>query len=116
MKAMKKSIFAILAIGALFATSCSFDEEPKSDASVNMVFSSEGGLKTYSYSFYNVLPTYADASHRDATLDYGVKQSISGMEVGAYTINSSTSWSWSALRNIHFFLENNVNESVPAAV
>ena len=116
MKAMKKSLFAILAVGALLATACSFDEDPKSDASVNMVFSSEGGLKTYAYSFYNVLPTYADAAHRDATLDYGVKQSISGMGVGAYTVNSSTSWSWSALRNINFFLENNVNEAVPEAI
>ncbi len=116
MKAMKKSLFAILAFGALLATACTFDEEPKSDASVSMVFSSEGGLKTYAYSFYNVLPTDDNAAHRDATLDYGVKQSISGMEVGAYTVNSSTSWSWTALRNINFFLENNVNEEVPAAI
>ena len=116
MKAMKKSIFTLLALGGLLLTGCSFDEDPKSDASVDMVFSSEGGLKTYAYSFYNVLPTNDNAAHRDATLDYGVKQSISGMEVGAYTVNSSNSWSWSALRNINFFLENNVSEKVPEAV
>ena len=102
---MKKILIAVLALGAFFATSCSFDEDPKSDASVSMVFSSEGGLKTYAYSFYNVLPTDDNAAHRDATLDYGAKMSISGMEVGAYTVNSSTSWSWSALRNINFFLD-----------
>ena len=93
---MKKNILALLAIGALLITACDFDEEPKSSASVDMVFSSEGGLQTYAYSFYNVLPDYSDAAHRNATLDYGPKQSISGMEVGAYTVNSSTSWSWSA--------------------
>lgn len=113
---MKKIIFALLAIGASLITACDFNEEPKSSASVDMVFSSEGGLQTYAYSFYNVLPDYSDAAHRNATLDYGPKQSISGMEVGAYTVNSSTSWSWTALRNINFFLENNVDERVPAAV
>ncbi len=113
---MKKSIFTLLALGALFATACNFDEEPKSNASVDMVFSSEGGLKTYAYSFYNVLPTNNDAAHRSATLDYGAKQSISGMEVGAYTVSSSNSWSWTELRNINFFLENNKNEKVPEAV
>ena len=113
---MKKNIFALLAIGALLITACDFDEEPKSSASVDMVFSSESGLKTYSYSFYNVLPTYADASHRNATLDYGPKNSISGMEVGAYTTETSTSWSWTALRNINFFLENNTNEKVAESV
>ncbi|MBO5635647.1 MAG: RagB/SusD family nutrient uptake outer membrane protein [Bacteroidales bacterium] len=113
---MKKNIFTLLALGALLATACDFDEEPQSSASVDMVFSSEGGLKTYAYSFYNVLPTNNDAAHRSATLDYGAKQSISGMEVGAYTVNSSNSWSWTALRNINFFLENNTNDKVPEAV
>jgi hypothetical protein len=92
------------------------DEEPQSAASVSMVFSSEKGLLTYSYSFYNVLDTYATAFKQDATSDYGVKNTISGMEVGAYTTNSSTSWSWTALRNINFFLENNTDESVSESV
>ncbi len=116
MNTMKKSIFTVLALGAVLATGCNFDEDPKSEASVDMVFSSEGGLKTYAYSFYNVLPTPDDVSHRNATLDYGPKNSISGMEVGAYTTESSTSWSWTALRNINFFLENNTNENVPEAI
>ena len=113
---MKKILLFVLASAALLVTACNFDEDPKSEASVDMVFSSEGGLKTYAYSFYNVLPTYSDASHRNATIDYGPKNSISGMEVGAYTVNSSTSWSWTALRNINFFLENNVSDKVPETV
>ena len=110
---MKKYIFlsALLAAGTLF-TGCDMDEEPRAEASVNMVFSSENGLLTYSYSFYNVLPSRSSAFQRNTTLDYGPKNNLSGMEVGAYTVNSSTSWSWSALRNINFFLENNVDESL----
>lgn len=114
---MKKNIFltSLLAFGALF-TGCDFDEEPQSAASVNMVFSSENGLQTYAYSFYNVLPDNGSAYNRNATFDWGAKNSIGGMEVGAYTVNSSTSWSWTALRNINFFLENNTNESVDIKV
>ena len=114
---MRKNIFlaSLLAFGAVF-TGCDFDEEPQSAASVDMVFSSEKGLQTYAYSFYNVLPTESNAFNRNATFDYGVKNSLGGMEVGAYTVNSSTSWSWTALRNINFFLENKINEGVSEAV
>ena len=106
---------ALFALGAGF-TACDMDEEPQSSASVDMVFSAEKGLQTYAYSFYNVLPSRASASHRSETLDYGVKNSLSGMEVGAYTVNSATSWSWSDLRNINFFLENNNNEQVSEGI
>ncbi len=95
---------------------CDMDEEPQSSASVDMVFSSEKGLQTYSYSFYNVLPSRSEAFKRNTTLDYGVKNSLSGMEVGAYTVNSATSWSWTALRNINFFLENNTDQSLSESV
>lgn len=116
MKKNKYILLGILAATALMATACNFDEDPKSEASVDMVFSSEGGLKTYSYSFYNALPDKNSAFKLDATADYGPKNAISGMEVGAYTINSATSWSWGELRNINFFLEKNVKESVSQTV
>ena len=114
---MKKNILlsGLVALLAIFS-GCEMNEEPKSEASVDMVFSSENGLKTYAYSFYNVLPSRGSAFRRDATADYGVKNSLGGMEVGAYTTNSATSWSWSALRNINFFLENNVNESLSTTI
>ena len=115
---MKKNIFllSLLALGGVLFTGCDFDEEPQSEASVDMVFSSEKGLQTYAYSFYNVLPDNGSAFNRNTTFDFGVKNSIGGMEVGAYTVTSSSSWSWTALRNINFFLENNVNEAVDQSV
>ena len=112
---MKKFLILIslaLTAGTVFV-SCDFNEEPKSSASVSMIFSSEGGLQTYAYSFYNALPSKTSVYTQDATTDYGPKNAVSGMEVGAYTVTSSDSWSWSDLRNINFFLENNVNEAVP---
>ena len=108
-------------LGALFVlstgfTACDMDEEPQSSASVDMVFSSEKGLQTYAYSFYNVLPSRTSADHRVTTLDYGVKNSLSGMEVGAYTVNTATTWDWTALRNINFFLENNTSSALSESI
>lgn len=115
---MKKYIILLSAIAAfgILCTSCDMNEEPESEASVDMVFSSEQGLKTYAYSFYNVLPDRTEAFIRSTTLDYVAKNALSGMEVGAYTVNTATSWSWTALRNINFFLEHNTNTSVSETV
>lgn len=112
MKKILTFITLALAVGA-FSVSCDYNEEPKSSASVDMMFSSEGGLQTYMYGFYENLPSRTGVYTLDSTTDYGPKNSVGGMEVGAYTVSSATSWSWSALRNINFFLEKNVNENVP---
>ena len=63
---MKKNILlsGLVALLAIFS-GCEMNEEPKSEASVDMVFSSENGLKTYTYSFYNVLPSRGSAFRRD---------------------------------------------------
>lgn len=112
----KLAVITLTVMAGLALSSCDLDEEPMSSASTNMVFSSESGLKTYMYSFYNVLPDRLSAFTLDATSDYGVKSSVTGMEVGAYTSTTSSSWSWYALRNINFFLQNNNNGSVSATV
>lgn len=109
---MKKKFLCLSILGIFLLSSCDMNEEPQSSASVNMVFSSAKGLETYAYSFYNDLPNYSSAFKQDATSDYSAKNQIGGMEVGAYTTNSSSSWSWGALRNINFFLENNTNPAV----
>lgn len=108
-------IFTLLAVGASM-TSCDYNEEPQSQASVDMVFSSEGGLQLYMYGFYNNLPTKTDVYKQNTTIDFGPKNAISGMEVGAYTTTTSGSWSWTALRNINFFLEKNVDTRVSETV
>lgn len=111
----------IMLIGALaligsFLASCDFTELPESAASSDMVFSSEGGLQLYTYSFYDALPSNSSAFNQRSTMDYGAKNSLSTKEVGAITVNTSTSWGWTTLRNINYFLENNVDESVDEKV
>lgn len=111
---MKKTVYILAFLVAFVGfTSCDLEELQKSSADRSMVFGSETGLKTYAFSFYQMLPDYASAFNRDATADYGAKNSIGTYEAGAYTKETSTSWSWSNLRNINYFIKYNVDENVP---
>jgi hypothetical protein len=102
-----------MALSVIFISSCDLTEEQSATAGRNMIFGSEAGLLTYSYSFYGELPNYNDALRLDATAaDYIAKNLIDTYESGAYTTNTSTGWSWSALRNINYFIKYNTNEAV----
>jgi SP family arabinose:H+ symporter-like MFS transporter len=55
---MKKiSLFYLIIITSVIFTSCELDEQPKASVGKDAVFSSEAGLKTYSWSFYNMMPS-----------------------------------------------------------
>ena len=63
--------------GLLALTSCSLDEVPVTSVNKDAIFSSEEGLKTYSYSFYNMLPTGSELHYLESTLvDYGATSSL----------------------------------------
>lgn len=106
------------AVGAVtMLSACDLNEEPKASASVDMIFASESGLKTYHYSFYEALPDRESAIKGEWTqTDYLPHTSLGSLENGTYTEESATSWSWGSLRNVNFFLEKNVNPSVPQDV
>ena len=113
---MKKIVYTILAALSLFS-SCSLDENPQDAVSKDTVFSSESGLKMYSYSFYNMLPSGSDAHRQDAMSDYGAVTSFNDfIRDGAYTAETSSGWSWSNLRNINYFIENCQTSTVSESV
>lgn len=116
-KAMKqhKYLLPLLALGMAF-TGCNMDEEPMSSATVDMVFGSQKGIEAYATSFYDFLPSREESVKLDGTSDYGSKNAIGGREIGAYTVTSSSSWSWGTLRNINYFLEHNTNPKVSEGV
>ena len=68
---MKKIILPLLLLCTLL-TSCSLTEEPQASASSKLVFGTESGLKTYSYSFYSMLPDGGSAYSQDAMDHIGV--------------------------------------------
>ena len=112
---MKKlSIFALIA-SALMVTSCDLDEHMQAQADKNMIFGSETGLKMYIDGLYGQLPGqihYAD----EALCDWGVNNSIGTYELGAYSEDLSTSWSWGNIRTNNYFIKWNTDARVSEKV
>lgn len=93
------------------------EELPKDAVSAEPVFSSENGLRLYSYSFYNVLPSAMDVFNGDNISDYGSRRTVTlYLTPGAFSPSESSGWSWGALRNINHFIKNCNDESVPIEV
>ena len=65
---MKKLIYIGLML--LVSVGCSkLDQEPKDSVGADAVFNSESGLKLYTNSFYNVLPTTSSIIRGDNMAD-----------------------------------------------
>ncbi len=114
---MKKIIYSIFIICAL-CNSCDLYEEPQASVSKDAIFSSESGLETYSYSFYDMLPDGSDLNQVEVDLvDFGAINSINDfITLNAYSEEVSGDWDWDDLRNVNYFIENCVDESVDEEV
>ena len=85
---------------------CDLTENMKVDADKAMIFGSESGLRLYAYSFYRALPTLDDGYKQDETCDLAaVRNTSSFIQYNAYNAETATSWSWSTLRNINYFID-----------
>ena len=114
---MKKQLIIPFAFTCLFFSACSMDEIPQASVDKETVFSNEKGLETYSYSFYNMLPSVDDGFRQDAMCDYGAVTNYDDfIRRGAYSSDVSSGWSWSELRNINYFIENCTSEAVDESV
>lgn len=112
-----KRIFLVSIIAVLFASCSKLDQQPKSTVGKEAVFQSEKGLELYTTSFYTLLPTYTDILRGDNMSDYIARKDVPDfIREGAYGPRQSTGWTWADLRNINYFLENNVNPSIPQEV
>lgn len=106
----------ILIIGVLIA-SCDLTEMPQDTASKENVFNDEIGLELYTNSFYNILPSANDITRGDAMSDYGARRDVpTYLREGAYGPGTTGGWSWGALRNINYFLDNNINPEITEEV
>ncbi|PZR25803.1 MAG: RagB/SusD family nutrient uptake outer membrane protein [Citrobacter freundii] len=110
---MKQLFFSISAIALLVVGCKKLDQEPQGTASGAAVFGSEKGLQLYAASFYNNLPAGGDVVRADNMSDYGVRTDVpSFLTATGFTAQQSSGWSWGALRNINYFIENNVDPRV----
>lgn len=109
---MKNNIIALILSASVLVVSCDLAEQPKAKAGRDMIFGSETGLQTYTNGFYEYLPDYDDAHKQNITMDNAAKNATGTYEVGAYTTNTSTSWSWGSIRNVNYFLKYNTSSNV----
>lgn len=81
------------------------DREPLSELSPNSSFGSENGLKLYTNSFYDLLPSGPDIY--EETADNIVVDQLTPTLTGNRNVPvTGGGWNWDALRNINFFLQN----------
>ncbi|HEY8969526.1 MAG TPA: RagB/SusD family nutrient uptake outer membrane protein [Puia sp.] len=112
---LNKKYLIWLSVGILFA-SCTknLQQTPQSNPDRSVIFGSQDGLQLYANSFYDVLPGINDIFRTDANMsDYGARNAVPDyIRDGYYTSRQSTGWSWTALRNINYFIVNNTNPKI----
>jgi hypothetical protein len=112
---MKLNFLWFLAL-ILSITACKkLDQEPQSTTSKPAVFGSENGLQLYTNSFYNMLP--GTSTSLDAMSDYLAVRSVPNfIQEGVFAPNLSSGWTWGDLRNINYFITNNVDPKLSPEV
>ena len=116
---MKRLSYISILFSLLYLASCDLYEEPKATVSKDAIFSSEAGLQTYVYSFYNnMLPDGSDANQVEVNLvDFGAINSLPDFQMrNAYSETNSSGWSWGDLRNVNYFIVNCNNSEVSESV
>lgn len=116
---MKKTIYSFVS-ACLLLGACSMDETPKAQVDKDTVFNNEKGLETYSYSFYDLLPSITNGYELDAMCDYGAVTNFNSfLREGAYSAETADGWGngdWDDLRNINYFIENCVSDQLDESV
>lgn len=120
----------VFATFILFFSSCELKEIPMDTANEESIFSSESGLKLYSISFYDWLPSADNIHQVDAISDYIARRDVpdflrAGKVYGPTTTDITSAsgytlvalggdwdWGWGALRNVNHFLEKNTNPNI----
>ena len=118
MKSLKISKYLILSVLVVgFTIACDLVEQPQDVASYGDVFNDEAGLRLYTNSLYNILPSANNITQGDAMSDYGARRDVPlFLREGAYGPGTTSGWSWGQLRNVNYFLDNNTNTDIPASV
>src|SRR5215468_4443185 len=115
----KSTLMRAAAIGCLsvLAAGCDLDQTPVSSTNATAVFGTQAGLQLYANSFTNNLPALTSITNGDNMSDYlAVRSPSNFLLAGQYSATSIGSWSWTALRNVNFFIANNVGDGVDPAI
>lgn len=128
----RKSIYFLILFSGIVLFSCDIVETPQDTAAKDAVFGSEQGLNIYTNSLYDWLPGANDIIRVDYVSDYGARRDVPPLLRNGVnpTTNDDTSqsgwdrvalggdveWEWDTLRDINYFIVNNIDPDVPEAV
>ncbi len=117
-KIMKNQYIWFVLMSLFIVTSCDLEESPVATTSKQEVFGTETGLRLYSNSFYNYLPSGNNIVTEDYLSDINARDSRHiFLTEGAFGPTSTTAgWNWGELRNINYFLSNNNFPEVDVSV
>lgn len=106
MKNIVKYLLATLLAGVT-VVSCSLEEPLISTTDKATVFGSETGVQSYAWSLYSLIPSLNDVFYlEDSHTDYCASRGFSDFYMnGTYNPEHTTSWSWSGLRRVNYFLD-----------
>jgi hypothetical protein len=114
---MKKIIFLLIAVVPVFLmTSCEdfLTSEPVDKLVPGSFFQTEKDLELYANSFYQRgIPDGLSVVQADEMGEYTSKIQSPKFIAGSYDSGDESSWSWSNLRNINYFLAHFDNEAIP---
>ena len=108
MKTYKRIIMLLGAMMTIASdSSCDLTETMQVDADKAMIFGSDAGLEAYSYSLYTMLPSLKGFCKQESgKADYVSCAAMNSFFInGAYTAETSTSWSWSNLHTINYYID-----------
>ena len=102
----KFKIILIGFCGVFFLSACSLEEPLITSVTRENVFGSAQGMEAYSLNFYRQLPSLNDLAYMEgSSTDYGVCKSSDVFYTNNYSAETPTSWSWSNLRDVNFFID-----------
>ena len=113
---MRYILFLILTAGLLSGCKKFLNKPPFASLTPAQAFNNANDLQLYTNSFYvNQIPTAETIYNGDNTSDYISGNNIPGLFLSTNNPDNATSWDWTQLRDINYFLANGNNPSIPAA-
>jgi starch-binding outer membrane protein, SusD/RagB family len=132
MNLMKKNVLKLVLLSGVIMLSCDLAETPRDTASADAIFGNEQGLQIYIHDLYDWMPSANDIIRVDYVSDYGARRDVPPLARGGVSptttddtsqsgwnrvsLGGDTHWGWSTLRDINYFLENNVGSGVPEEI
>ena len=112
MRTIQNILYFIIVLCTITSCEDFLIREPLSSLTPSSFFTNERELSLYANSFYNVLPSGLSFVSTDEMGEYTSKNISPAFIAGNYSSINEGSWSWSALRNINYFLEHSNNPNI----